>query len=131
MLRSGMIMAAVLLCGGVSIAAARDRTRDECVEGSEFVEHAAQSREAGLSREYFLDKVRSDLEAIRIYPPELRWFAQSPEDEQLLTQAVESVFDRPADPADHGRRFLEQCLAAGISVAPAIGPRDLESVRTR
>ena len=82
----------------------------ECREGSEFILHAAQARDAGATRKFFIGRLQDDLLAIRAYPRSLRWFAQDADDEALLTGAAEAVFDAPRRPALHQSAFLAQCL---------------------
>jgi hypothetical protein len=82
----------------------------ECREGSEFILHAAQARDAGATRAFFIGRLQDDLVAIRAFPRSLRWFAQDADDEALLTGAAEAVFDAPLRPALHQSAFLAQCL---------------------
>ena len=49
----------VAVLGGLPyVAAAHDLTLDECLEGSDFIMHAAMSRENGMTREAFLENLR-------------------------------------------------------------------------
>jgi len=82
----------------------------ECREGSEFIYHAAQARDAGATRAFFIGKLEGDLMAIRAFPKSLRWFAQDGDDEKLLEGAAEAVFDAPRRPELHGKAFLAKCL---------------------
>jgi len=103
-------LAAVM--GGLSCAAAaHDLTLAECVEGGDFIMHAAMSRENGMTREAFLERMRSDIRMIQAFPPELRWFVQDEDDEQLLTWAARLVFDAPREPESHQSEFLAACTA--------------------
>jgi hypothetical protein len=104
-----LILAAVLggpACG----AAAHGLTLRECLEGGDFIKHAAMSRDNGITREVFLERIESDLLAIRQYPPHLRWFVQDQDDEALLVQAARTVFDSPRDPPSHVSEFLAKCV---------------------
>lgn len=83
----------------------------ECREAGEFIRNAALAREAGMTREAFLDRLHGDLMAIRVHPPELRWFAQDDDDEAFLVAAVEEVFDAPVKSAEHEADLLRKCLA--------------------
>src|SRR5262245_61772044 len=85
----------------VTSVAAHDLSADECREGAEFIEHAAMSRDYGLSRDDFLRRMHEDLQAIQAFPPALRWFVQDAADEELLVSAAQRVFDLPRAPADH------------------------------
>ena len=82
----------------------------ECREGSEFIYHAAQARDAGATRAFFIGKLKGDLMAIRAFPKSLRWFAQDGDDEKLLEGAAEAVFDAPRKAAAHRKAFLARCL---------------------
>jgi hypothetical protein len=93
------------------LAAAHDLTLDECLEGSDFIMHAAMSRENGMTREAFLGRMESDIRAIQQFPPQLRWFVQDQDDEDLLTQAARLVFDSPREPQSHQSEFLAACSA--------------------
>ena len=89
--------------------AAHDLSADECREGAEFIEHAAMSRDNGLSRDDFLRRMQEDLQAIQAFPPALRWFVQDAADEELLMGAAQRVFDAPRTPADHRSDFVQVC----------------------
>ena len=92
-------------------AAAHGLTVRECQEGGDFIKNAAMSRDNGITRQVFLDRLESDLLMVRQYPPHMRWFAQDEDDETLLVQAVRTVFDAPRDPASHQSEFLARCAA--------------------
>ena len=83
----------------------------ECREAGEFIRNAALSRDAGMKREAFLDRLAGDLMAIRGHPPEMRWFAQDDDDEAFLVAAVEKVFDAPMKSMEHESDMLQNCLA--------------------
>ena len=105
-----VLLAAVLsVCAGPAIA--HRPSLQECREVSEFMRNAALSRDAGMLREQFLDRLRGDLAAIRGHPPALRWFAQDEEDEAFLIAAVEAVYDSPMKFAEHESDSLRKCLA--------------------
>jgi hypothetical protein len=101
---------AAVLCGLACTAAAHDLTLDECLEGGDFIKHAAMSRDYGITREAFLDRMEGDLLVIQQFPPHMRWFVQDQEDETLLTQAAQTVFDSPREPASHQSDFLAVCV---------------------
>ncbi len=106
--------------GGLPYAAtAHDLTLDECLEGSDFIMHAAMSRENGMTREAFLGRMESDIHAIQAFPPQLRWFVQDQDDEELLTSAARLVFDSPREPQSHQSEFLAACAARVGSSADA------------
>lgn len=110
---------AAVLGGLACAAAAHDLTLDECLEGSDFIKHAAMSRDYGLTRQAFLDRMEGDLLVIQQFPPPMRWFVQDQEDETLLTQAAKTVFDSPREPESHQSDFLTVCVErVGRSAAP-------------
>jgi hypothetical protein len=110
------LMLAAVLGGSVCGAAAHDLTSRECQEGGDFIKHAAMSRDNGITRTAFLERLESDLLLISQYPPHLRWFVQDQDDEILLVEAARTVFDSPRDPLSHESEFLAKC-------ASATGPR--------
>ena len=96
-------------------ALAHELAVSECKEGSDFIKNAALSRDNGMTKQQFIDRLRHDMEAIRAFPPALRWFMQDADDEQFLLRAAEDVFDNPRPPDTHRREFYEICLAQGDS----------------
>jgi len=88
-----------------------DLTLNECMEGSDFIRNAALSRDYGITREEFLERMRSDILAIQSFPRELRWFVQDEQDEELLIAHAERVFDEPRPPESHQSEFLEVCVS--------------------
>lgn len=87
----------------------------ECKEGSDFIRNAALSRQNGMTKQQFIDRLLQDMEAIRAFPPSLRWFMQDEDDEHFLLRAADDVFDSPRPPDTHRREFFEACLARGDS----------------
>jgi hypothetical protein len=106
-----------LVC--VSSVAAHDLSAAECREGAEFIEHAAMSRDSGLSRDDFLGRLQEDLQAIQAFPPALRWFVQDAADEELLVGAAQRIFDAPRAPQDHRSDFAQACEARVIAAPDA------------
>ena len=104
-----LLAAALSICAGHALA--RKPSVQECREAGEFIRNAALSRDAGMKREAFLDRLHGDLMAIRGHPPAMRWFAQDEEDEAFLVSIVESVFDQPRKSAEHETDMLHKCLA--------------------
>ncbi|CAG0992760.1 hypothetical protein BURK1_02360 [Burkholderiales bacterium] len=110
------MLAAVLgLLAAAAPGAARGgpSTLVECIEGSEFVANAAASRDNGISRDAFLDRLEGDLAAIHAFPVSIRWFAKDADDEQFLRAAARDVFDRPRSPERHAAAFFAACVARG------------------
>ena len=91
-------------------AAAHELTMSECQEGSDFIKNAALSRDYGISRDDFIGRMHSDIEAIQAFPPELRWFVQDQDDETLLVGFAQLVFDAPKAPESHQADFLTACV---------------------
>jgi hypothetical protein len=91
-------------------ANAHPLTRQECTEGSDFIKNAALSRDNGMDGMKFLTRIIDDFEAIKSFPPELRWFVQDEQDEDYLLKAVAEVFQNPKDPQAHQRDFFSECL---------------------
>ncbi|MGA7984391.1 MAG: hypothetical protein WCA01_04350, partial [Burkholderiales bacterium] len=89
------LAAAAALALAAAPCAAHVPSVQECREGSDFILHAAQARDAGATRDLFIGRLQDDLAAIRAYPRSLRWFAQDADDKALLTGAAEAVFDAP------------------------------------
>jgi hypothetical protein len=115
-MRTLLIAAAMILSSGV---AAQSHSAEECREGGDFIRNAALSRDGGTTREFFVGRLEDDLIAIRAFPPELRWFVHSPEDESFLRAEVEAVFDAPEESERNRARFLERCARrAGHQAVP-------------
>jgi hypothetical protein len=111
-MRTGICVLAAAVAASLALpAGAHELTFNECVEGSDFIMHAAQSRDYGLTREEFITRMQGDLIAIQSVPPELRWFVQDAEDEALLVAHAERVFDQPREPHVHQADFLDSCSA--------------------
>ena len=85
-------------------------TQRECMEGGDFIKNAAFSRDNGIDREFFLGKLEDDIEVIRSFPINLRWFVKGPSSELLLKSAAKEVFDFPTTPRRHQINFIDQCL---------------------
>jgi hypothetical protein len=91
-------------------AALQSHPLEECREGGDFIRNAALSRDNGISRDFFMSRLAGDLEAIRSFPLQLRWFVRSEQDEALLTAAAASVFDAPQKPRRHEIEFVDECM---------------------
>src|SRR5207244_1717225 len=85
-------------------------TLSDCLEASDFIANAALSRDNGMTRDAFINRLNGDFAAIRAFPAELRWFVRDEDDERFLEDAAEHVFDVPSTPADHRREFLQACF---------------------
>ena len=116
-----MMLACALHCGA---ALASHPTLTECLEGSDFIGNAALARDAGMTGERFIERMRSDFTTIHAFPQQLRWFAHDADDEVFLTDAARVVFDQPAPPEAHRQAFLRSCLSAW-PMCPPRRPRSL------
>ena len=108
MFRRILLAISLLQCAGTVLA--HKPSVQECREAGEFIRNAALSRDNGLNRETFMDQLKGDLMAIRSHPPAMRWFAQDPDDEAFLVEAVEKVFDAPLKSTEHESDTLRMCL---------------------
>lgn len=90
-------------------AAAHPHGASECREGGDFIRNAALARDAGATREFFVNRLEDDLVAIRAFPPGLRWFAYDSADEAFLRAEVSDVFDARMASEWHRDGFLERC----------------------
>lgn len=82
----------------------------ECNEAGDFIKNAALARDGGISEAIFIDKIRDDIEVIRAFPPQLRWFVQD-DDARLLLAAAAEVFQRPKEARVHQVEFFKSCMA--------------------
>jgi len=82
----------------------------ECFEGGDFIAHAAQARDNGMTKAAFNNKLLADIYLIQAFPRELRWFVQDPEDAEFLLAEATLVFDRPQVPEAHRSEFLSRCF---------------------
>lgn len=92
-----------------SIAAAT--STEECEQAAQFIGNAARARDLGMTREDFLAHMQADLEVIKSFPPEMRWFAETDQDEQFLVKGARDVFDHPLAPETHAMRFERACVS--------------------
>lgn len=106
---------AVLAIGSARPALGGQPSLVECIEGSDFVANAAASRDNGMSRKAFLERLDGDFLAIRAFPVALRWFVKDAEDERFLRAAVVDVYDRPLAPDRHRERFFAACISRGAA----------------
>jgi hypothetical protein len=117
-----------LACAGV--AAASRPSLDECFEGSDFIGHAALSRDAGMSGDAFLDRMEQDFLVIRAFPTDLRWFAHDQDDELFLLNEAREVFAHPEPAENHQRAFLNACVDRMAEPENAdAGPRNQGPIR--
>src|SRR4051812_13982100 len=105
-------LAAALLLAGASLFAGGASATDpeECAQAGQFLANAARARDEGMPKDEFLAHMESDFQVIRAFPPEMRWFAETDDDERFLLNAAREVFDHPAAPESHARRFVRASL---------------------
>jgi hypothetical protein len=113
----------IALLAAFQAASALEVDAAECREGAQFIGNAAQSRQNGATREFFLGKLEEDLFMLASIPPHLRWFAHGEREAQFLRDAVLDVFAVPREPREHAAAFLARCLAtAGLDAREAEQP---------
>lgn len=84
---------------------------EECNEAAEMIGHAAESRDTGkTTKEDYLGQMILDLQLIKVFPAETRWFAHDQVDEALLIKHAADVFDKPKKPVEHQVDFLKECF---------------------
>jgi len=111
MMRCGFIPAFLLGLAAPMVALAGTPSVSECLEASDFIANAAQSRDNGVSRDAFMQRLNGDFALIHDFPASLRWFAHDESDERFLARAAADVFDAPAPPETHRTQFLSACFA--------------------
>jgi hypothetical protein len=82
----------------------------ECFEGGDFIAHAAEARDNGMTKGEFVDRLVADVYLIQAFPPELRWFVVDPDDAEFLEFEASRVFDSPRPPETHRADFLSRCF---------------------
>ena len=103
-------IAGALALTASGLSGAHPLTLEECAQGGEFIRHAAMSRDAGMTKQFFMTRFAEDVALIQAFPPELRWFVQDENDERLLGTAAERVFDHPMEPEQHEAAFVSDCI---------------------
>jgi hypothetical protein len=105
---------------GAMLASAHPLSLQECFEGGDFIAHAAEARDNGMTKAAFKDKLLADIYLIQAFPPDLRWFVQDPEDGEFLLAEATTVFDRPQTPEAHRSGFLSRCFDRKLGASPSI-----------
>ena len=85
-------------------------TLEECLEGGDFISHAAEARDNGTTKAEFLDRLVADILLIQAFPPQLRWFVYDSEDAEFLHAETARIFDAPLHPEAHRTQFLSRCF---------------------
>ena len=84
-------------------------SKQECSEGADYIQRAANFRDHGVSEARFIGIFDKDVQESQATPPEQRWFMQDEEDRVFLRTAVVGVFKRPKQPALHKEEFYKAC----------------------
>lgn len=84
-------------------------TIKECWEGSQFIMHAAQSRDNGYSSAKFKMQLEADFRILRRLPLASRWFIYTPEDEKFVRAWVNEAYDKKRNPEELAQEFLVRC----------------------
>jgi hypothetical protein len=110
-MRAWHVLVLIAFAAGVRApAAAHVPTLDECFEGGDFIAHAAQARDNGMTKEEFLARLVADIRLIQAYPPQLRWFVADADDAAFLHEEAARVFDARRSPDVHRAQFLSHCF---------------------
>jgi len=104
------VLVALLL---VSLSAsAHTRSKLECAQLKVFIQVHAYSRDRGaMTKQTSLDILTSDLELIKAFPEQPRWFVEDEADARFIVREVSRVFDEPLEPAMQGAAAEERCNA--------------------
>ncbi len=109
------------LCGSLScVASASDflPTERECHEASDFIEHAAMSRDNGYSKEKLVGRFDDDIMVLSGMDPQKRWFVRSPGATRFLREALVEVFAVKRKPGDQASIFRGSCMAHVLALSP-------------
>jgi hypothetical protein len=91
-------------------ASAHIRSKLECAQLNAFIQVHAYSRDSGaLTKQMSLDTLTSDLELVRVFPDQARWFVQDDSDARFIAREVARVFDDPLDPEMQGAAAEARC----------------------
>jgi hypothetical protein len=106
--KKGLALLALMLIPAICVA--HQPTRQECTEGGDFIKNAALARDRGMPEESFLARIQDDIEIIKAFPPQLRWFVQDDEAAEFLIAAATDVFRKPKEARTHQADFVKACL---------------------
>lgn len=95
---------------------------NECVEAGDFIGNAALARDGGITEEQFLARIHEDLEVIKAFPPQLRWFVQDDDDARFLVEAASAVFREPKAAAEHRADMIRACMARSRAQSGTTSP---------
>jgi hypothetical protein len=102
--------------GAHAPAGAHEPTLQECLEGGDFIAHAAEARDNGMTKEQFLERLVADIRLIQSYPPQLRWFVTDADDATFLHEEASRVFDAHRTPDAHRAQFLAHCFDRSVGL---------------
>ena len=85
-------------------------TQQECREASDFIKHAAMSRDNGYSQKKLVQRFDDDVLILSGMDPQKRWFIRSPGATRFLRAALVETFEAPRQPKDQAARFLQSCM---------------------
>ncbi len=125
-----VILGALVLAAAPLPSDAHPLSLQECLEGGDFIAHAAEARDNGMAKDTFNDKLIGDMYLIQAFPPELRWFVQDPEDAEFLVAEATTVFDLPQAPEGHRTDFLSRCFDRKLGTQDS-GPSQPDEVAGR
>src|SRR5262245_49824681 len=93
-------------------ASAHTRSKLECAQLKVFIQVHAYSRDRGaMTRQTSLEILTSDLELIKAFPEQPRWFVEDEDDARFIVREVARVFDDPLEPEIQGAAAEERCNA--------------------
>lgn len=85
-------------------------TEQECREASDFIKHAAMSRDNGYSQKKLVQRFDDDVLILSGMDPQKRWFIRSPGATRFLRAALVEAFEAPRQPKDQAARFFKSCM---------------------
>jgi len=116
-----------------AVSDAHPLSLQECLEGGDFISHAAQARDNGMAKSDFIDRLAADVHVIQAFPRELRWFVLDTEDAEFLESEAALVFDLPREPDAHRADFLSRCFdrqTPGVRAGKSWSPHFAQTVAT-
>jgi galactokinase len=114
-------MAVLVLCSSFPLATCAGDflpTRQECHEASDFIEHAAMSRDNGYSKAVLVRRFDDDITVLSGMDPQKRWFVRSPGATRFLRDALVEVFTLRRKPKEQAMVFFRSCMAHVLAVTP-------------
>jgi hypothetical protein len=106
--KNGIALVALMLVPALCMA--HKPSRQECREGGDFIKNAALARDRGMPEANFIGQIQDDIEVIKSFPPQMRWFVQDDEAAEFLLAAAIDVFRNPRAAPAHQAEFIKACL---------------------